>query len=57
MCPRDVRRRAVGWKIHQRLVDTNHRVIMGTPQQLADKVKREIERARQIVKASGMQQN
>ena len=43
--------------VHQRLVDTNHRVIAGTPGQLADKVKREIDRARQIVKASGMQQH
>ena len=43
--------------IRQRLVDTNHRVIMGTPQELAEKVKREIEKARQIIKASGMPQS
>jgi len=43
--------------IHARLVKTGHRVVAGTPQQLADKVKREIEKTRQIVKASGMPQH
>lgn len=43
--------------INERLVATGHRVIAGTPQQLADKVKREIEKTRQIMQASGMQQH
>jgi len=43
--------------VHARLVKTGHRVVAGTPQQLADKVKREIEKTRQIVKASGMPQH
>jgi tripartite-type tricarboxylate transporter receptor subunit TctC len=42
--------------INERLVATGHRVIAGTPQQLADKVKREIEKTRSIMQASGMQQ-
>lgn len=42
--------------INQKLVATGHRVIAGTPQQLADKVKREIEKTRQIMLASGMPQ-
>ena len=41
--------------INERLVQTGHRVIAGTPQQLTEKVKREIEKTRQIIKASGMQ--
>lgn len=44
-------------EINERLVATGHRVIAGTPQQLADKVKREIEKTRQIMRASGMQQH
>lgn len=43
--------------IHAQLVKTGHRVVAGTPQQLADKVKREIEKTRRIVKASGMPQH
>ena len=43
--------------VNERLLATGHRVIAGTPQQLADKVKREIEKTRQIMQASGMQQN
>jgi tripartite-type tricarboxylate transporter receptor subunit TctC len=43
--------------IHERLVATGHRVIAGTPQQLVEKVKREIEKTRQIIAASGMQQH
>ena len=39
-------------EIRDRLVATGHRVIAGTPQQLADKVKREIEKTRRIVQAS-----
>ncbi|HET8549482.1 MAG TPA: tripartite tricarboxylate transporter substrate-binding protein [Bryobacteraceae bacterium] len=40
--------------IHERLIATGHRVIAGTPQQLADKVRRDIERTRQIMRDSGM---
>ena len=41
---------------YKKLVDTGHRVIAGTPQQLADKIKREIEKTRQIMRDSGMPQ-
>jgi tripartite-type tricarboxylate transporter receptor subunit TctC len=44
-------------EIHERLVTTGHRVIAGTPQQLSDKVKREIDKTRRIMQASGMQQH
>jgi tripartite-type tricarboxylate transporter receptor subunit TctC len=43
--------------VHERLLATGHRVVAGTPQQLAEKVKREIEKTRRIMQASGMQQN
>lgn len=43
--------------VHERLLATGHRVIAGTPQQLTDKVRREIEKTRRIMAASGMQQN
>jgi tripartite-type tricarboxylate transporter receptor subunit TctC len=43
-------------EINERLVATGHRVIAGTPQQLAEKVRREIEKTRQIMLESGMQQ-
>jgi tripartite-type tricarboxylate transporter receptor subunit TctC len=43
--------------VHAQLVRTGHRVVAGTPQQLADKVKREIEKTRKIVKESGMPQH
>jgi tripartite-type tricarboxylate transporter receptor subunit TctC len=43
-------------EINERLVATGHRVIAGTPQQLSDKVRREIEKTRQIMRESGMQQ-
>jgi tripartite-type tricarboxylate transporter receptor subunit TctC len=43
--------------VSERLVNTGHRVIAGTPQQLGEKVKREIEKTRHIVKASGMEQH
>jgi tripartite-type tricarboxylate transporter receptor subunit TctC len=42
--------------INERLVATGHRVIGSTPQQLADKVRSEIERTRQIMRDSGMEQ-
>ena len=44
-------------EIHDRLVSTGHRVVAGTPQQLADKVKRDIEKTRKIIRESGMQQH
>ena len=43
-------------EINERLVSTGHRVIAGTPQQLADKVKRDIEKTRRVMTESGMQQ-
>jgi tripartite-type tricarboxylate transporter receptor subunit TctC len=43
--------------INEKLVATGHRVVAGTPQQLAEKVKREIEKTRRIMRESGMQQN
>lgn len=42
--------------VHERLIVTGHRVIAGTPQQLADKVRRDIDRTRQIMRDSGMVQ-
>jgi len=42
--------------IHERLIATGHRVIAGTPQQLAEKVRRDIERTRQIMRDSAMPQ-
>ncbi len=43
-------------EINERLVSTGHRVVAGTPQQLADRVQREIEKTRKIMLESGMQQ-
>lgn len=43
-------------EINERLVSTGHRVVAGTPQQLADRVQREIEKTRKIMLDSGMQQ-
>ena len=43
-------------EINERLVATGHRVIAGTPQQLSDKVRSEIEKTRRIMQASGMPQ-
>jgi tripartite-type tricarboxylate transporter receptor subunit TctC len=43
-------------EISERLVATGHRIVASTPQQLADKVRREIEKTRQIMLESGMQQ-
>jgi len=43
--------------IHEQLLKTGHRIVAGTQQQLADKVKREIEKTRKIMKASGMPQH
>jgi len=42
--------------VRERLVATGHRVVAGTPQQLSDKVKREIEKTRKIMRESGMAQ-
>lgn len=43
-------------EINERLLATGHRVVAGTPEQLAERVKREIDKTRQIMQASGMQQ-
>ncbi len=43
-------------EINERLVATGHRVVAGTPQQLAERVRRAIEKTRQIMRESGMQQ-
>jgi tripartite-type tricarboxylate transporter receptor subunit TctC len=43
--------------VNQKLVATGHRVVAGSPQQLAQKVQREIEKTRRIMRESGMQQN
>ena len=42
--------------VNEKLLATGHRVVAGTPQQLADKVKREIDKTRKIMRESGMQQ-
>ncbi len=42
--------------VNERLLATGHRVVAGTPQQLADKVKREIDKTRKIMTESGMPQ-
>jgi tripartite-type tricarboxylate transporter receptor subunit TctC len=42
--------------VHERLIATGHRVVAGTPQQLADKVRRDIDRTRQIMRDSHMPQ-
>ena len=42
--------------VNERLVTTGHRVIAGTPQQLSERVRRDIEKTRQIMRDSGMQQ-
>jgi tripartite-type tricarboxylate transporter receptor subunit TctC len=44
-------------EVHAQLLKTGHRIVAGTPQQLAEKVKREIEKTRRIVKESGMPQH
>jgi tripartite-type tricarboxylate transporter receptor subunit TctC len=44
-------------EINERLLATGHRVIAGTPQELSDKVRREIEKTRRIMLESGMQQH
>ena len=44
-------------EIQERLLATGHRIVAGTPQELAQKVRREIDKTRQIVAASGMQQH
>jgi tripartite-type tricarboxylate transporter receptor subunit TctC len=43
-------------EINERLVTTGHRVVAGTPQQLAERVRQEIEKTRRIMQASGMAQ-
>lgn len=53
---REVTRIVKSPEINERLVATGHRVIASTPRELSDKVRREIERTRQIMLESGMQQ-
>jgi tripartite-type tricarboxylate transporter receptor subunit TctC len=53
---REVTRIVATPEINERLVATGHRVIAGTPQQLSDKVRREIDKTRKIMLASGMPQ-
>ncbi len=43
-------------EINERLVSTGHRVIAGTPQQLTERVRLEIDKTRRIMRESGMQQ-
>ena len=42
--------------VNERLLATGHRVVAGTPQQLSDKVRREIDKTRTIMRESGMPQ-
>jgi tripartite-type tricarboxylate transporter receptor subunit TctC len=42
--------------VNEKLLATGHRVVAGTPQQLSEKVKREIDKTRKIMRESGMQQ-
>jgi tripartite-type tricarboxylate transporter receptor subunit TctC len=42
--------------VRERLLATGHRIIAGTPQELADKVRREIAKTRKIMTESGMPQ-
>lgn len=53
---REVARIVQATEVNDRLLKTGHRVVAGTPQQLADKVRREIEKTRTIMRESGMQQ-
>jgi hypothetical protein len=43
-------------EITERLVSTGHRIVAGTPQQLTERVRLEIEKTRRIMLESGMQQ-
>ena len=43
-------------EVNERLVSTGHRILAGTPQQLADRVLNDIEKTRKIMRESGMQQ-
>jgi tripartite-type tricarboxylate transporter receptor subunit TctC len=42
--------------ITERLLNTGHRIVAGTPQELAARVRSEIDKTRQIMQASGMPQ-
>ena len=53
---REVVRIVTSTEIHERLVSTGHRVVAGTPQQLAERVRLEIEKTRRIMQTSGMPQ-
>lgn len=43
-------------EVKKRLLATGHRIIAGTPQELSDKVRREIDKTRKIMTESGMPQ-
>lgn len=43
-------------EVNERLVATGHRVVAGTPDELSEKVRREIEKTRKIMRESGMPQ-
>ena len=43
-------------EVSERLIATGHRIVAGTPQQLAEKVRREIDKTRRIMAESGMPQ-
>ena len=43
-------------EVTERLLATGHRIVAGSPQALADKVRREIDKTRKIMANSGMQQ-
>jgi len=43
-------------EVNERLVSTGHRVVAGTPQQLADRVHSDIEKTREIMREWGMPQ-
>jgi tripartite-type tricarboxylate transporter receptor subunit TctC len=51
---REVARAVALPDVNERLVATGHRVVAGTPQQLPDKIRRDIEQTRKIMRESGM---
>jgi tripartite-type tricarboxylate transporter receptor subunit TctC len=53
---RDATRIVHAPEVSERLLATGHRIVAGTPQQLAEKVRREIDKTRRIMAESGMPQ-
>jgi tripartite-type tricarboxylate transporter receptor subunit TctC len=53
---RDATRIVHASEVSERLLATGHRIVAGTPQQLAEKVRREIDKTRRIMAESGMPQ-